>query len=226
MRICGISDMHGQLPSNLEKCDMLLICGDIVPLRCQASSKESKKWFVNTFFPWCNGLPCDKVVFIAGNHDMYLFHHGDDVVKLLEGQDKVVYLNESSCTFNGVTVYGTPWSKPFGNWWFMKPIEEMREMYTNNMDEIRKADIVISHDAPYECSDVLLQKTCPWANGDHIGNVAISEMVIEAKPRFLLHGHLHSTNHEAEDLGDTKVYNVSLIDEFYKMKYEPLYFEI
>ena len=157
---------------------------------------------------------------------MFLFHHGDDVAKLLEGQDKVVYLNESSCTFNGVTVYGTPWSKPFGNWWFMKPIEEMREMYANNMDEIRKADIVISHDAPYECSDVLLQKTCPWANGDHIGNVAISEMVIEAKPRFLLHGHLHSTNHEAEDLGDTKVYNVSLIDEFYKMKYEPLYLEI
>ena len=91
---------------------------------------------------------------------------------------------------------------------------------------LRKADIIISHDAPYGCSDVLLQKSCPWANGDHIGNMALTELIEEVKPKLLLHGHLHSTNHERENIGDTGVYNVSLIDEFYKMNYKPLYLEI
>ena len=41
-----------------------------------------------------------------------------------------------------------------------------------------------------------------------------------------LHGHLHTTNHEKEMLGDTEVYNISLLDEDYKMVFEPQYFEI
>ena len=56
--------------------------------------------------------------------------------------------------------------------------------------------------------------------------MALTELIEEVKPKLLLHGHLHSTNHERENIGDTGVYNVSLIDEFYKMNYKPLYLEI
>lgn len=36
-----------------------------------------------------------------------------------------------------------------------------------------------------------------------------------------MHGHLHSTSHDKEMLGDTEIYNVSLLDENYKMVYQP-----
>jgi predicted phosphohydrolase len=41
-----------------------------------------------------------------------------------------------------------------------------------------------------------------------------------------LHGHLHTSNREEEMFGNTKVYNVSLLDEDYKMVFKPQYFEI
>ena len=75
MIICAISDLHGNLNFNIDKCDLLLICGDIVPLNIQMNHKKSRKWIVNDFDKWCNSQPCDKVLFIAGNHDMCMENH-------------------------------------------------------------------------------------------------------------------------------------------------------
>ena len=93
-------------------------------------------------------------------------------------------------------------------------------------DYIGKIDILMSHDAPYGVSDVLLQEDCPWADGKHIGNESLRKLLDKAQPQYNFHGHLHSTNRNAEYLGKTIVHNVSLLDEFYKMVYKPLYIEI
>ena len=42
----------------------------------------------------------------------------------------------------------------------------------------------------------------------------------------MLHGHLHSSDHEQQLLGNTKVYNVSLLDEEYEPAYEYLTLEL
>ena len=39
-RICIISDLHGN-PPNIEECDILCICGDIVPNNIQYDLNES-----------------------------------------------------------------------------------------------------------------------------------------------------------------------------------------
>lgn len=70
--ICAISDLHGYLPK-VEPCDLVLICGDIVPLRIQERTKDSYKWFSTEFKEWAMDLPCDKVIFIAGNHKIFKF---------------------------------------------------------------------------------------------------------------------------------------------------------
>ena len=64
MRICGISDMHGNYDFNVETCDIVLICGDIVPLDIQKNLVKSEEWLKTFFIPWCTNLPCEKVVFI------------------------------------------------------------------------------------------------------------------------------------------------------------------
>ena len=76
MKICALSDLHGTLFSTedyFEPCELVCICGDISPLSIQATSRKMRRWLVDEFKPWCESLPCDKVIFIAGNHKINKF---------------------------------------------------------------------------------------------------------------------------------------------------------
>ena len=226
MRLCAFSDMHGQLDFKVEPCDIVLIGGDIVPLKIQNYTAESEEWFKTVFIPWCNNLPCEKVVFIAGNHDFFLMRHPDRMRLMLQDQDKITYLDCETFEYKGKVIYGTPLCKPFGRWAFMPPYEEQEEKYNRHLKIIGKIDIILSHDAPYGISDVLLQKDCWWADGTHIGNKALRNFIDEAKPSLVLQGHLHSCEHSKTSHNGTDVYCVSLLDENYEMVYEPQYFEL
>ena len=227
MKICAFSDMHGQYNFKVEPCDIVLICGDIVPLNIQKNDVQTEEW-LNTFFvPWCNNLPCEKVVFIGGNHDFLMQRHPEIIRDLLKGQDKIVYLDCEEYEYNGKTIYGTPLCKKFYNWAFMSlTLDEQRELYERHLKIIGKIDILMSHDCPYGISDILLQKDCHWADGTHIGNTALRWLVDEAKPSLVLEGHLHSCEHDKTMHGDTAVYNVSLLNENYEMVYEPTYIDL
>ncbi len=226
MKICAFSDMHGQINFKVEPCDIVLIGGDIIPLKIQNYTVESEEWFKTVFIPWCNDLPCEKVVFIAGNHDFFLMRHPDRMRLMLKGQDKIVYLDGEIFEYKGKVIFGTPWCKPFGRWAFMESYEEQDKRYARYLEIIGKVDIVLSHDAPYGVSDIILQKDCWWADGTHIGNQSLKKFLEAAKPTLNIHGHLHTTNHNVEKLGDTDVYCVSILDENYEIAFEPQYFEL
>lgn len=67
MKICATSDLHGFLPE-IESCELVLICGDIMPLRMQRNIPQSEKWLKTTFAEWVNNLPCESVIMVGGNH--------------------------------------------------------------------------------------------------------------------------------------------------------------
>lgn len=226
MKICAFSDMHGQINFKVEPCDIVLIGGDIIPLKIQNYTVESEEWFKTVFIPWCNGLPCEKVIFIAGNHDFFLMRHPDRMRLMLKDQDKIVYLDGEIFEYKGKVIFGTPWCKPFGRWAFMESYEEQDKRYARYLEIIGKVDIVLSHDAPYGVSDIILQKDCWWADGTHIGNQSLKKFLEAAKPTLNIHGHLHTTNHNVEKLGDTDVYCVSILDENYEIAFEPQYLEL
>ena len=227
MKICGISDMHGQYDFKVEPCDIVLICGDIVPLKIQKNDIQSEEWLKTFFIPWCTDLPCEKVIFIAGNHDFVFMEHPERVRDLLKDQDKVIYLECETYEYQGKVIYGTPLCKKFYNWAFMSlSLKDQQERYKRHLEVIGKIDIIMSHDCPYGIADVLLQKDCWWANGEHIGNKALRWLVDKAKPELVLEGHLHSCEHGKTIHGDTAVYNVSLLNEDYMMVYKPLYIEL
>ena len=226
IKICAFSDMHGQLDFKVKPCDIVLICGDILPLEVQFYTSPSEEWLKTTFIPWCNNLPCERVIFIAGNHDHILWKHSDRMRLMLEGQDKIVYLDCETYEYKGKTIFGTPWCKPFGRWAFMESYEEQDKRYARYLDIIGNIDILMSHDAPYGVSDILLQEDCPWADGTHIGNESLRKLLDASNPSLHLFGHLHSCNHSEEKHNDTSVYCVSLLNENYKMVYEPLYIEL
>ena len=230
IKICAISDMHGILDFDIKPSDILCICGDIVPLKVQNYKEGTIKWLKKTFVPWCEKQPVEKVFLIAGNHDWESQRHPDDWKKCFEGT-KITYLcdeyseyvKQTDDTYQELSIYGTPWCHQFYNWAWMTSDVELEKIFK---DIPYKVNLLLTHDAPYGTSDVILQKDVPWASKDHIGCHPLKDAVETKKPDILLHGHLHSTNHELEMLGDTKVYNVSVVDERYERVYEPLYIEI
>lgn len=226
MKICAISDLHGYLPE-LKPCELVLICGDSVPLEYQASSKKTKKWYDTTFRKWAGELPCDKVLFIAGNHELHF--PGKKIIyeSLFSKDDKITYLCHSEYIHKSkdgkeYKIFGTPYCKQFMNWAFMYPNEELEKIFKNIPNDL---DILISHDNPYGYGDIVLQE-CPWADGSHIGNIPLAKAIEEKQPKYQFNGHLHSCDHSLIMIGNTKHYNCSIKDEQYNPVYEPLYLDV
>ena len=227
MKICGISDIHGDLSVKIQPCDVLCICGDIVPLEVQVNSKKSKRWLKELFIPWCSKQPCKKVLVVGGNHDFFLWHHPLQMKEMVKEEEKIEYLLNEGYEFEGVKFFGTPLCKEFGYWAFMYPYDEQDRILDKALEEWGKnIDILLTHDSPYGVSDIILDKSCPWATDEHIGNKSLEAFIIKTAPKLHLHGHLHSTNHDEEILGVTKVYCVSILGEQYTIEYEPQYFDI
>ena len=226
MKICAISDLHGDL-IDIEPCDLVLVCGDSVPLNVQSSTNRTKKWYKEKFTKWAENLPCEKVIFIAGNHELGFKGHQIIYESLFPTSNKITYLchKEYVFTHNGKDygIFGTPYCKKFGNWAFMYPDDVLKQIFNEIPEGL---DILITHDQPYEYGDILLQEDCPWADGNHIGSKPLLDAILEKQPRFQFNGHLHSCSHEKIMMGNTVHYNVSMKDEKYNIVYEPLYLEI
>jgi Icc-related predicted phosphoesterase len=234
MKIAVISDLHGNLvyyPSDywkhLWECEALFICGDTFPLHIQFDIPKCRGWLMKEFIPWATELPVEKVYIIGGNHDAYFERNEKEARKLLPEQGKITYVKnnlvEHISIQDGDTyrIFGTPYCHIYGQWPFMRSEIKLRELFNELPDDV---DILFTHDAPFGVSDVCFQG---WAaDGEHKGCMALREAILERKPRYCFHGHLHSSNHEEELLGDTKVYNTSILDERYLIVYEPLIIRI
>ena len=230
MKIAVISDLHGYLPmypslywEGIEECELLLVCGDILPLRVQTNMRESLNWLVVDFRPWAISLPVKQIYFIAGNHDFYCEKNDKTMHEIFSCSDKVTYLkNEyvdyiSTQDFKVYRIFGTPYCHQFGNWAFMRDDETLTKKFNQIPANV---NILISHDAPYGVSDICFQGFS--SDKGHIGCLELRDAIIEHKPKYNFHGHLHSSNHGEEILGETKVFNTSILDESYNLIYKPL----
>ena len=231
--ICALSDLHGLHPVIDREFDLMLLAGDLVNLYCQRDLSDTVYWFTGSFVNWINALPFkdenSKVLWIAGNHEC-----GWENLAL-EGRRKIaenvtnatngrcIYLEDELYDFRGIKVYGTPWCKIFGHWAFMKNDDALRETYSQIPENV---DILLTHDAPYGTSDLCFGWDAWGKTPYHIVKEPLRDAILEKTPKYNLHGHLHSANHEEEFLGTTSVYNVSLVDEQYKQVYLPLQLEI
>jgi Icc-related predicted phosphoesterase len=234
MKICSISDLHGNLiyyPSDywkeLWECEVLFICGDILPLQIQANSRKSLAWLKKDFIPWAESLPVEQIFLIAGNHDFWFERHNKEAHQLFPVNSKITYIKNETVEYTSIQdgnhyrIFGTPYCNIYGNWPFMQPEEVLEQKFSEIPENI---DILFTHDAPYGTSDICFQG---WsADGEHKGCPALRNAILEKKPKYNFHGHLHSSNHAEEMLGETKVFNTSILDEEYKPTYYPLIIRI
>lgn len=228
MKICAISDIHGQFDNlSIEPVDILFICGDIVPLKIQNNIPQSFKWFEREFIKWCNNQPVNQIYLVGGNHDAFLERSPSEVKDLLLGTNITILYNEyaeyhdveSNKTY---VIWGSPLCHIFGNWSFMYSDEYEKEKFDLMPKEF---DFLITHDAAYGRNDICFQNVY-WNKGEHIGNPALSEVLKYKKPKYHFTGHLHSSDHNLTDYNGTLTACVSLLDENYNMTYLPLYLDI
>jgi len=219
--------MHGELPIITEKCEVVVIAGDTVPLDVQGYHMPCKEWVQDTFLPWVDSLPCEKVIMIAGNHDLvferkkYVNHINlyDEFIQLLTSNEKIIYLCDSSYEYKGKTFYGTPWITQIGysvRWAFEVPDD------TNYMQAIPDCDVLISHASPFGEIGTSHQG---WNYGRNFGSLALRDRLKKGGIKYCISGHIH-TGIEHEQIGQCHCRNVSIVDEHYNVHREPVVMKI
>ena len=231
LRITAFSDIHGYLDKDLkdQSGDLLLICGDILPLDCQRDDIEAHSWMCNKFFPWLHGLHYKKKIFIAGNHDFLLYnmmtdrngqHRKPSRVKfklaygIWDDMTDITYLQDSGLDYEGYHIWGMPWIEDLTRWaFYTKDLGQ----YTKKMP--KNLDILMTHMPPR----VLSYGTSLDLTGiPNYGSQVLADAVLaEKKPRFHIFGHVHSGSHILYKYQNTYFQNVSWLNEQYQPTFGP-----
>lgn len=207
MKICGISDIHGNLLDNVPECDVLCIAGDVITLNAQRNFDASEHWWKNRFVTWVMKLPCKKVLVVPGNHDIYLEHlYNEDKWETfcdyisINTEGKLHFLIDQTFEYQGVTFYGTPWIDPIqfqeDKWAFQ--VKSYKE--NNPYSKIPKCDVLITHDSPFE-------------------NTQLSINSVKTKCKYHFFGHWHD-GFECHVNGK---YNCSRLNDCYSFKKDFVY---
>lgn len=230
MKIAAFSDTHGclmldgciDLPNIKEGTEVVCIAGDIVPLDHQSNENGTKYWLTNRFFPWVKELKVEKVIFIGGNHDRWFEKWGKEqireFIKEAELEDKLIYLMDDAYEYDGKKFFGSPWIINLHNWAFYTPDPEKQ------FSVIEDCDVLITHLPPRHNG-----VGCSYPNQLYMreyGCIELKNVIESHKISVNLCGHIHSGIHYGVQLGDTMIYNVSMLNESYAEAYEVTYFEI
>ena len=205
-KIVCISDTHGQHRSlNLPEGDILIHAGDI--------SRVGKLNEIIEFNSWLGTLNYKHKIIIAGNHD-FIFENEYNLAKSLI--TNAIYLEDSGVEIEGIKFWGSPVSPRFYDWAFNR---DRGEDIKKHWDKIPKnIDVLITHGPPYG----VLDKT---VSGENVGCEDLLSKIQEIKPKFSIFGHIHEGYGIFKDKGITFI-NACSLNERYKIKHDPIVFEI
>jgi Icc-related predicted phosphoesterase len=218
MTITAISDLHGYLPL-LQPCDVVCICGDISPIEFDRKSDKCIHWFRTNFLNWCSKLQCDKIIFIAGNHDFSLellrakINH---LIQEYELQDKVIYLENQEYIYHGLKFYGCPNVEHLVHWAFYTPDGSE---YKNIPQD---TDILLTHMAP-AIGELGRDFTIIRDFGSRRLANAIKNL---PNLRYAFCGHIHDGDHKPTLVNHAVCINSAILDDDYEYAYEPVTIDV
>lgn len=214
MIIDCISDLHGHFPE-LEGGDLLIVAGDLTASDTEPQYIKFTNWMCDQRYP--------KKIFISGNHDNKL------VGKPLIRTPQCEYLCDSSTEFEGLKIWGSPWTSQFPGinprcCAFTKPfMESLKDKWDLIPDDV---DILITHCPPYGILDQVAGEY-----GASVGDKDLREALDNRiKPRLHVFGHIHENGGKQIVLkrpgigseNNTICINASIVNERYKMVNKPV----
>lgn len=220
MIIDCISDLHGHFPK-LEGGDLLIVAGD---LTARDFPYEHLK-----FTEWLGAQNYAMKIFIGGNHDnavqKYALHGTSG--------DSVWYLCDSWTEFEGLKIWGSPWTSQFPGinpkcCAFTRPfMTSLKDRWDLIPPDI---DILITHSPPYGILDQLSTDY-----GASVGDMNLRNLLEKGMaPKLHVFGHIHENGgkqlifkrpgHGTEN--NTICVNASYVDERYKPVHKPVRIEL
>src|SRR5262245_9140642 len=192
MRIVALSDLHGHLPE-IPPCDLLLIAGDICPdiidrVPVYLEPERQARWFDKCFRPWLAAAPARYRVATWGNHDWcgeVCDFTADGPGSASLSLTRLVLLNDEKVRVQELTVWGSPWSRTFGEWAFMRSPSELEAIYARIPAGI---DILMSHQPPYGYGDVPGSES---GREEHAGSKELLATIERVRPKLVVCGHIH-----------------------------------
>lgn len=188
MIIDCISDLHGFYPY-LEGGDLLIIAGDL-------TARDTYDEY-NKFFDWLVQQDYKKAIIVAGNHDNKLQQGHIPICSFNDyGLSEVEYLCDSETEFEGLKIWGIPWSKRFigmnphcmaftffdENWFYDEKVSQIP------LD----VDILITHSPPYSILDKVV-------DGYSVGSPSLFNWLkYVCRPRLHIFGHIHEAYGQCE----------------------------
>ncbi len=203
--ICDcIADLHGYYPK-LEGGDLLIVAGDLTARDLSNERHMFLQWFADQDYR--------KKIWIAGNHDNSLVGMKFTPTR----PDAAEYLCDSGTEFEGLKIYGSPWTKTFEG---MNPHckaftcdteEELAEKWKLIPDDI---DILVTHGPPYGILDITENGPC--------GSKELNYTIARTKCKIIIFGHIHEQGGQVMDLIHTKFINCSHVNEHYQPVNKPI----
>lgn len=220
MIIDCISDLHGFYPK-LEGGDLLIVAGDLT-----ARDLPSE---YDVFASWIKEQPYKKRIVIAGNHDLWI-ECAPVSVKNLQELGGFEYLCDSGTEFEGLKIWGSPWTKTFPG------INPHCKAFTLDTEEElahkwalipEDTDILITHSPLLGTLDLT-------ATGDCVGSLSLAVRIGEVNPKLHVFGHIHECGGKVSDgrgliglpgyfdVNTTIFVNASHVDERYEPVNKPI----
>jgi Icc-related predicted phosphoesterase len=215
MKFVAFSDLHGQYSNKLTKwfmehpADVLLFAGDL-----QLNNFDDG----TQFLAWLNALPYKHKICVFGNHD----GNYDYTLQQVSKYDNITFLNNEEIIINGIKIWGSPYSVQFLDWWFMRPDNELAEIWKNIPDD---TDILMTHTPTFG----ILDKT---DDGINAGSMSLFNRITELHNlKCHASGHIHEWGGKCAiidypPLKNVMFINASILDEKYKLVNNPIIFEI
>lgn len=212
MDITAVSDLHGHYP-DLPGGDLLIIAGDLTAHDNPIEHED--------FSEWLDVQPYTKKIVIAGNHDNNI---DADLINCIRG---CVYLYDSGTEFNGLKIWGSPWTKTFHG---MNPDctaftvdteEELNEKWDLIPDDI---DVLITHSPFWLALDGIPNYQTDRI--DYVGSKSLRYAIDRIMPKIFICGHIHENGGKhlvyKGQRSNTHCYNASHVNACYKPIHAPI----
>ena len=211
MIIDCIADLHGYYPE-LEGGDLLIVAGDL-------TGSDLEIQYLR-FYEWLTLQNYKKIIFIAGNHDNWIKQN-----RSIFRKGKIEYLCDSGTEFEGLKIYGSPWTLTFPGinphcTAFTGDEELLASKFALIPDDI---DILVTHGPPQG----ILDKT---RRGTHVGSIELLAHLTRIRPLLHIYGHIHEGYGQIEHTWDgphgtgrmMRYVNCSHVNEHYEPVNKPI----
>jgi Icc-related predicted phosphoesterase len=205
MRIWLISDTHTQHAGlAVPQAEMVIHCGDEANSADVAENAQQCR----DFFEWFTELPIPQKLFVPGNHSTAI----EQGAVSPADYPSVRFLLHESFHFDGLRIFGSPYTPQHHDWVFMRPRSSMNDVWQTVPSGV---DLLITHGPPKGILDLtydgeakaIVQGGC---------SALRSHVDTRIQPKVHAFGHFHDqhglTNFGTYTRGQTKFINCSCCD--------------